>query len=198
MSLTGGAFLHSIQYLVGLHEARTQTTSREREAIRYFASGRERAVEIGVAEGVNTRLIAEHLHTDGVLYAIDPFFSGRVGICWGKLIAKSQVRRSKSRSRVVFVEQLSWNACDRIDGTFDFLFIDGDHSWDGIERDWKDWSGRVSEEGVVLLHDTHLEGDTVNDTPLGSHQYFESNIVSDPRFELIDQVDSLSVIKRLP
>jgi hypothetical protein len=32
---------------------------------------------------------------------------------------------------------------------------------------------------------------------LGSHQFFESEIRHDPRFVLLEQVDSLSVLQRL-
>jgi predicted O-methyltransferase YrrM len=35
----------------------------------------------------------------------------------------------------------------------DFLFIDGDHRYTGIKRDWKLYSPLVKENGIVALHD---------------------------------------------
>ncbi len=40
------------------------------------------------------------------------------------------------------------------DETFDFLFIDGDHSYEGVRADWLSWSPLVRPGGVVAFHDT--------------------------------------------
>jgi|tagenome__1003787_1003787.scaffolds.fasta_scaffold20836210_2 predicted O-methyltransferase YrrM len=37
----------------------------------------------------------------------------------------------------------------------DVLFIDGDHSYDGVARDWELYSPLVREGGVIGLHDIH-------------------------------------------
>jgi predicted O-methyltransferase YrrM len=37
--------------------------------------------------------------------------------------------------------------------TIDFLFIDGDHTYDGVKQDFEMYSPLVSEDGVVALHD---------------------------------------------
>ena len=37
--------------------------------------------------------------------------------------------------------------------TIDFLFIDGDHTYDGVSRDFELWSGLVTSGGHVALHD---------------------------------------------
>jgi predicted O-methyltransferase YrrM len=38
--------------------------------------------------------------------------------------------------------------------TIDFLFIDGDHSYDGVRADWLLWSPVVRPGGIVAFHDT--------------------------------------------
>ena len=41
-----------------------------------------------------------------------------------------------------------------LDGNkLDFLFIDGDHSYDGVKRDFELWSSLVKIGGVIALHD---------------------------------------------
>ena len=61
MSFLGKSALHAICYLLYLDEARSQTTEKEQVTLQKYAQNKERAVEIGVHEGVNTRLIAEVL-----------------------------------------------------------------------------------------------------------------------------------------
>lgn len=39
-------------------------------------------------------------------------------------------------------------------GPLDFVFIDGDHTYDGVRADWLAWSPLVRPGGVVAFHDT--------------------------------------------
>lgn len=193
--MTGRSLVHALRYLAGMDEAHSQTTARERSVLREWCAGRRRGVEIGVHEGVTTCLIAGEMADDGRLYAIDPFYAGRLGICWTKLVATAMIRRAGVASRVELVETVSHEAAKRIDGEFDFVFVDGDHSSDGIANDWRDWSGRVQAGGVIALHDT-LPPKAESSDVLGSVAFFESTIRRDDRFELVAQADTLSVLRR--
>lgn len=181
---------------MGVDEPHTQTTEEEQQALRKYCRGSRRAVEIGVYEGANTRIIAENLAADGQLFAIDPFFTGRLPICWGEQIARAELHQGGVGNRVTFVRALSWEAVIQIDGPFDFVFIDGDHSLEGIRRDWGDWSDRVEPDGIIALHDTRVPEHDPSVADLGSYQYFEDQIRDDERFEIIDQVHSLSILER--
>lgn len=44
-------------------------------------------------------------------------------------------------------------------GTVDFLFVDGDHRYDGVRADWLAWSPLVRPGGIVAFHDTVPNGD---------------------------------------
>jgi len=198
MGLPGKSLRHALLHLVYLDPPHTQTTAREGDALAACANGRTRGVEIGVHEGANTVRLAEALAPGGLLYAIDPFFPGRLGVAWGEMIARTEARRRRVRAKVRFVRALSWEACDVIPGSFDFMFIDGDHSIDGIARDWRDWSGRIEPGGIIALHDTRIPEHDPSIAELGSYRYYESHIRHDPRFELVEQVDSLSILRRRP
>ena len=191
----GNAAWHVCRYFAGLDQADTQTTEAERGCLAEIARGKQRAVEIGVYEGVGTRTIANHMDPRGVLYAVDPFLAGRLGIRWNELIARREI--SKARGRVEIVRAFSHEAVGQIEGCFDLLFIDGDHSDDGIFRDWSDWSSRVQQGGIVALHDTRPSPHNPGVETLGSYRYFESDIRHDPRFRLTRQVDTLSILERV-
>lgn len=196
MTNSGAAFFHLARYLVGLDDADTQTTAKERECLKRFAFERKRIVEIGVYEGVATQLLADAMSIDGDLFAIDPFITGRFGICWGRTIARRQVAKSRDKSRIHFIEAFSHDATSMIEGIFDMIFIDADHSITGITRDWADWSDRVVKGGIIALHDTRIPSHNPNVEHLGSYKYFESHIRHDSRFLIVEQVDSLSILLR--
>lgn len=46
-------------------------------------------------------------------------------------------------------------------GPFDFVFIDGDHTYEGVREDWLTWSCAVAPGGVVAFHDTSDHGTSV-------------------------------------
>ena len=192
----GKTLKHLIRYFLGLEPADSQTTDAERLALSRHAKGRRRVAEIGVYEGLTSALLLRAMPTDGTLYAIDPFFAGRLGVCWSKFIARRETARVKSPGEIIFVEKLSFDALDDVPGELDFIFVDGDHSPEGIKRDWADWSPRMATGGIIALHDTRVPAHNPRVAALGSYQYFESHIRQDSRFEIIEQVDSLSILRR--
>jgi predicted O-methyltransferase YrrM len=193
----GASAAHLLRYYAGLDDAHTQVSAAEQECLKRHATGKVRVVEIGVFEGVGTRVLAGAVAEGAELFAIDPFLTGRLGINWGKPIARSEIRRANSRGTVDLVTAFSWEAAKRLDGTFDMIFIDGDHSLEGIQRDWQDWSCRIRADGIVALHDTRVPVHNPHVAELGSYQYFNTHIKNDPRFLLCEQVDSLSVMRRI-
>jgi predicted O-methyltransferase YrrM len=195
----GRTLWHTIRHAVGLEGPHTQTSQKERDTLKRLVAGRKRAVEIGVYEGATTAMLAAAIKSGGGgrLYAVDPFFPGRAGICWSEIVARSEVRRSGASEVVAFVKDLSTKACRELDGDFDFVFIDGDHSLEGVKQDWQDWSQRIAPGGILALHDTRVPDYNLSVRDLGSYQYFESHIRKDSRFNLLEQVDSLSVLQRV-
>ena len=80
-------------------------------------------------------------------------------------------------------------------GGIDFLFIDGDHSYDGLKGDWEAWRGLIRPGGVVALHDSHSTP-TRDIEGAGSVAFTRDAIVHDPWFERVEVVDSLTVMRR--
>jgi predicted O-methyltransferase YrrM len=194
--MIGNALLHYIGCYLGFSKPHSQSTRDEQDIIARYATGSKCAVEIGVYEGVNTINIASRIDSNGMLYAIDPFFKGKLGICYYERIAKNAVEKNKLSHKIKFIPQLSSVAAQSVPFGIDFIFIDGEHSVEGIKKDWELYSQKVIAGGVMLLHDTRVPAHDPGVSELGSYKYFESVIKADPRFEIIDSVDSLTVLRK--
>lgn len=188
--------VHFIRYLLGWAPALTQTTEAERACLRRHAQGKKRLAEIGVYHGVNTRAFREAMAADGVLLAVDPFprrFFGIRGYGWARRIAHREVARS-GNGRVRWIERLGQDvpALGEVQPFLpvDFLFIDGDHSYEGLRGDWLAWKDRLAPGGIVALHDSRCrEG-------CGSERFAQDVVLKDDGFQWVEEVDSLTVLRR--
>lgn len=86
----GKSFLHLIHYLLGLDSAQSQTTVAEREALTRHAAGRRCVAEIGVSD---CQLLSMFLLSAFPIAVLNWLHSssGRLGICWGKIIARREI-----------------------------------------------------------------------------------------------------------
>jgi len=191
------AVLHFLKWQLRLDAATSETTRAERDALARLAQGRKRLVEIGVAQGVTSKRLRAAMAPDGELWAVDPYFPNRVGLRFSELIAKGEVSTVENG-------QVRWVRATGTDAAAlwkresrpspDFLFIDGDHSWQGISGDWEAWSPLVAAGGLIGLHDSRslptrpLEADSV--------RFTETVVRQDPRFRVVCEVDSLTVVER--
>ena len=185
--------VHYAAWLVGLAQAETQTTARERDSLARHAAGRARLVEIGVWHGVTTARLRAAMDPAGVLSAVDPFPRGRLGISFQERIARREIERVPG-GRVRWLKTTGADAA-RGHGPVDFVFVDGDHSEAGLLADWQAWSGLVEKDGVVGLHDSR----STPERPIadaGSVKVTNTVILQDARFEVVDAVDSLTVLRR--
>jgi predicted O-methyltransferase YrrM len=117
------------------------------------------AVEIGSARGKSACLIGMGLKENGIgrLYAIDPHTS----TSWNdsesadtyKLI-QDNLQRLGLHESVTVIRDISKNAIPNVPTPIDLLFIDGDHSYEGVKADWETFTPRMSPFGLVVFHDT--------------------------------------------
>lgn len=88
---------------------------------------------------------------DEVMDKRDLWFKERFSNC--------QFIRGDSHSKNI-LNEVTWklrsnDLKDFSEPTFlDFLFIDGDHTYDGVEKDWKMYSPFVKKGGIIAFHDT--------------------------------------------
>ncbi len=186
--------LHFLLWKLGVAAAATQTTAEERACLARHAAGRKALVEIGVFEGVTTCVLRNAMAADGVVFAIDPYPVGRLGVSFHAWIAYGEVGRV-TRGSVIWIRATGREAIadPRLASMMvDFVFVDGDHSWKGIEGDWNAWSPKIASGGIMAFHDSR------NSNGAGSERFTAEVIVKDPRFTVVDTQDRLTVIQRLP
>jgi len=179
-------------HAVGLYHAITQTSPSERDALVRHASSKKCLAEIGVFQGLTTGVLSAVMDPTGVYYAIDPYpGGGRTGVDYNLLIAQREVRRHAA-GRVEWIQTTGAEAPKdpRLEGQqVDFLFIDGDHRYEGLKSDWEAWRDVVAPGGIVGLHDT-IGG------RFGCERYMHEAILPDPEFERIEEVNTLTVFQR--
>jgi predicted O-methyltransferase YrrM len=104
-------------------------------------------------------------------------------------------------SRVQWVRETGADAARglaaELAGRVEFVFIDGDHRYDGLRSDWEEWSGLIAPGGSVALHDSRSSPARRIDNA-GSVRFAREVILVDPRYEVADTIDSLSVLRRRP
>jgi predicted O-methyltransferase YrrM len=147
----------------GLIPPRTMHSDDDAAVLRATAAGRRRVVEIGVYEGSSAAVLCEVLDAGAELHLIDPFghHDWALPAGWGATEGASRrvvqrARRRHNGPRVTWHVDYSGAVAQRWDGPVDLVFIDGDHSEEGVRADWHDWHGFVATGGAVLFHDARL------------------------------------------
>jgi predicted O-methyltransferase YrrM len=191
------SLVHLLRWRIGLSDVHTWTLPEEIACVARHAAGRTRLAEIGVWQGATTRQLRSGMAPDATLFAVDPYPTGRLGISYQKIIAHREVGRVINGS-VVWLEQTGVEAAAdpivRAAAPFDFVFIDGDHTYEGLHGDWSAWSPLIAPSGIVALHDSVLPAG--GGASAGSMRYFAEVISRDDRFETIETLHSLSVLRR--
>ena len=186
--------LHYLLWRLGIASPETQTSPAERAALAHHARGRRTCVEIGVWHGVNTRRIRQVMAPDGTLTGVDPFPPGRLGFSFPRAIALREIARCPCGSATL-LRLTSADAAKDWSVPIDFLFVDGDHSYEALRTDWESWSPHIAPGGIVCLHDSHPTTSRPIESA-GSVRFTSEVILRDRRFALVEVVDTLTVLVR--
>ena len=81
-----------------------------------------------------------------------------------KIKLHEQIDQNKDL-RFILGDSHSQSTCDKVEevtnGSIDFLFIDGDHSYDGVKADYRRYEPLVAKGGIIAFHDIQHEHDRV-------------------------------------
>jgi predicted O-methyltransferase YrrM len=194
--MKGNAAIHFLKYLIKLDSATTQTSTAERAAMASYLATSASIIEIGVFEGFNTREFALLSPQEARIFAIDPFFKGFFGFNYGKFIALKEWQKHGISHKIEIIEGFSWDVIDQIPFGIDFIFIDGDHSFEGVKKDFELYSNLLSENGVIALHDARLFSNGWTKPNWGPVRLVEEIIKPSDEWKIVEEIDSLVLIKK--
>jgi predicted O-methyltransferase YrrM len=116
-------------------------------------------VEIGTDEGGTLFLWTRVAAPDALLVAVDARPLGVLGQRSAYALVRRGLARHRQRIELVMpVNSQIQETVDRVRSLtggrpVDFLFIDGDHSYEGVKRDFELWSPLVRPGGLIAFHD---------------------------------------------
>jgi len=140
---------------------RHQTYSDRRDWTARLLSGIKRpiVVEVGVHKADYSSLTLD-IVPDMIWYGVDPYMPygrwGRKNPNWGgwnalhqKIIAKM----ARFGERFILVRKTSDEGVNFIPDNVDFVFIDGNHDYDYVQRDLVAYESKVKKGGIMAAHD---------------------------------------------
>lgn len=142
-----GTYSHLLQIPEELADYIIALKNREKEVGPF-----KKFLEIGFASGLTNTILTKFFNFEENV-SIDDFSGPNYGVnFWANLRFKNLtlVCGDSKSDRAITVAQ------DR--GPFDLMFIDGDHSYEGVSKDIHNYLPMLSETGVITLHDIVTEG----------------------------------------
>jgi hypothetical protein len=150
-----------------------------------------KGIEIGVLNGETTNYLLS-IYDKINLIGIDPIIPDSME---SSLIGNIEIIRNNTQmysDRFDFIQDYSFNVFNRFeDESFDFIFIDGDHTFDAVSQDFNLYYPKVKKQGLIFMHDSRMYRGGAN-FHVGSSQFAEQLINNDSRLELIGEAFSLT------
>ncbi|MGN6214153.1 class I SAM-dependent methyltransferase [Parafilimonas sp.] len=195
--MKGKSLMHCLKCIINIDQPKTQTTTNEQEAMYKYLKTARRIAEIGVYEGFNTSQFALHSPSDALVYAIDPFLKGSLKISYGKIIAINHWKKKDINHKIKIMHGYSWHVDRLINEALDFIFIDGDHSYEGVTKDFELYNEKLSENGIIVFHDARIFPNGWTKPDWGPVQLIEKKIRGDKSWKIIEEVDSTVIIQKV-
>jgi|APGre2960657444_1045066.scaffolds.fasta_scaffold00584_8 predicted O-methyltransferase YrrM len=149
--------------LIELHEATCRNSTYKQgliDLINDLDNKITNMVEVGSYQGESTIIFADNINGLQELHAIDPWSNGYApgDACSDKYPMSvvesnfdirtknfSVIKKHKTTSKE-FVKEIA-------DGSLDFVYIDGDHSYNSCKEDINMWLPKIKQGGIIAGHD---------------------------------------------
>jgi len=137
----------------------THLTPREKHTLLSLAAKCEGRsyVEIGSYLGTSTCFIAAGIKKSGKgggrLYCIDTWQNEGMSEGLRDTFVEFQINTAKYEEFIVALKGTSHKIAESFDKKVDFLFIDGDHSYESVKSDVDDWFPQLNNGAIVIFHD---------------------------------------------
>ena len=155
-------------------------------------TGRGAIVEIGSWKGRSTVWLAEGARRAGQrVHAIDRHTRSLEDPSANTLTEfLENIRTAGVADAIEPLVMSSAEAAAIVRGPVELLFIDGDHSFDGVRRDAEIWLPRVVDGGLVMFHDVATAGYD------GPRRIFRRMVCWNGRFARVRRVGSMMIARR--
>jgi hypothetical protein len=148
-------------------------------------------VEIGVFDGNTSQIFLDN-NNNVRIYGIDPIIPDSMA---PELIGNEDKVRNLvyKYPNFVFIKDFSYYVVKEWIEPISYIFIDGNHNYDAVRKDFEDWLPFVEIDGYISLHDSGLNRGG-NGWP-GPSQ-LSDELLSDNRVEYVDTVGSMTIFKK--
>lgn len=189
---------------LGLVPPRVMHSESEGAHLRELAAHAHAVAEIGVYEGGSAVVLCEVLGPRDQLHLIDPFGrqpgalpAGWAGLEWATKAVVERARKAHDGPQVTWHVGYSHEVVRSWSAPIDLLFIDGDHLYDGVAQDWRDWHPHVAPGGHVTFHDARLghEGGRGLEGPT---QVVDEHVRTAAGWTVVAEVDRMVTVRRDP
>ena len=194
--------LRALAVGAGVIPPRTMHSAGEAALLERLSEGRRRVVELGVYEGSSAVVLCRILAPDAELHLVDPFGHHPDALRPGWAATEAATRRVVARAARRAGPRVVWHVAFSADvarswegGPVDLVFVDGDHSEEGVRADWELWSPLVAPGGVMLFHDARLGRPGGVGLP-GPTAVVDGSVRTAPGWEVVDEVDAAVAVRR--
>jgi MMP 1-O-methyltransferase len=156
------------------------------------ATGQGAIVEIGSWKGRSTVWLAEGARLAGQrVHAVDRHTQSLEDPTANTLAEfLDNIRKAGVADAIEPLVMSSADAAAVVRGPVELLFIDGDHSFEGVRRDAEIWLPRVMDGGLVMFHDVATAGYD------GPRRIFRRMVCWNERFAGVRRVGSMTMARR--
>ena len=110
-------------------------------------------IEIGSYIGASTLMIAKGLNNESILYCIDTWENDAMSEGKWDTLAVFKKNTETIAQKIILVKLKSLEASINFSDKIDFIFIDGDHSYEGVKADVNAWFPKLKSGGIIAMHD---------------------------------------------
>lgn len=154
-------------------------------------------VEVGTFHGKSTVALALGAQAGGKakVYGVDPFVTfvgsfGRTFTPAEKIVLFQNLLLAGVAEHVWLLQTTSERAARGFDEPIALLWVDGDHSYDGVKRDFAAWAPHVAPGGILAFHDSLSPR-------LGVARFLDELLASGDDYERLRVVGRTTVLRRV-
>lgn len=150
-------------------------------------------IEIGVLYGDTSKIMAE-ANAQIPVFGIDPLIPDSMN---DKLVGNLELIEANTKNVPNFklIKDFSFNVVKNWEHKIDYVFIDGDHNYEAVKKDYEDWLPKLDAGGFISFHDSTMNRSNFKYWQ-GPSKLCDDLIQSDNRVEFVESVGRLTIFMK--